>query len=431
MPSLRAFSPRELEEALRKEVRVIRGLRWFVGTDLFTPAKFKKKGEPPNIAGRVSFARRISPTETLIADVWLHQVYIIDFDWEVLWEFGKVYTPGDALDELREPFRADYNPNLDRILIADWGNRRVLEIDRKTKSVVNSLSSSALGTFGRIAAATYNPWNDYRTIVVTDYDNHYVAELRWDGSVVWSAGAYGVPGNSLTPLRLNNPYYAEMVGWVGVAAEEFVAIADFRNNRVLEYNTETGAVIAQFIVPRATFARFFGAVNRAICGDAEVAIIGDNDNPARWHTPFITQYLCDLTPENTVLFISHGNLFEVDLKANRIPHTLPIGVRWWREKSLSAGVAETQPFWTIGYKRVVVSVKANQTGRLEILNLKPETDMWFHSELTIPPSWEVYDEKPISANVPLHYLITSPQPCMGVRVTLDVDGKCDFWLSKQ
>jgi len=426
MPSLRAFSPRELEEALRKEIRVIRGLRWFVGTDMFTPVKFKKKGEPPNIAGRINFAKRISPAETLIVDSWLQQVYIIDFEWNVLWEYGKLYTPGTALDELNYPWRADYNPYEKRILIADWGNRRVLEIDRATKSVVNVLTSSTLGTFGRIVAATYNPWNDYKTIVVSDYDYHYVAELRWDGSVVWSLGEYGVPGDSLLPLRLNRPFYAQMAEY-----EDFICIADNLNHRVLEYNKTKAEVERQFIVPYASYARFFGSVNRAICGDFEVAIIGDNDNPARWRTPFITQYLCDLTPENTVLFISHGNLFEVDLKANRIPHTLPIGVRWWREKSLSAGVAETQPFWTIGYKRVVVSVKANQTGTLEILNLKPMSDMWFDSELTVPPSWEVYDEKPISANVPLHYLITSPQPCMGIRVTLDVDGKCDFWLSKQ
>jgi len=234
----------EVAKVIREEDSWRKGIKWYVGADPKSILVKGVRGDPPNLLcgwGTAKFYR-MKNGNTLICDTGTHQVIEVNPEYEILWSFGKLNVFGTGLKELHSPEFVDYDEETDRVLIADKLNNRFLEVDRKTR-VVTAFTSSALGPFGEIRSAMYNPFTG--NFVVADETNHVVFEMDRTGAIIWSFGTYGTPGSTLS--LLNKPFHAEMLEHEKDIQR--VIISDFGNDRVLQVRVADGVVETLWVVP--------------------------------------------------------------------------------------------------------------------------------------------------------------------------------------
>ncbi|GAH48437.1 unnamed protein product, partial [marine sediment metagenome] len=207
-------------EVLREEDSWRKGLLFRAGCSRLLPV-WGDEREKPYILGDPTFASKMPNGNYLIGGGFSQVVTEVDPDLNIVWEFGEFYVGGADLTHLNIPDRVEYIESRNSVLISDRSNNRILEVDYDTQAVVNNITAITSGPLGR-TNAHYDIRHGH--LFIADYDNHYVAEIDWNGVEYWNYGAYGVAGAALN--RLNHPFGVD-VGYLNVI------ITDRDNHRVL------------------------------------------------------------------------------------------------------------------------------------------------------------------------------------------------------
>ena len=156
------------------------------------------------------------------------RILILNPAGSLVWE----YSAG-----LNFPHDAELDPSGERLLIADTGNDRVIEVEMRSGRVLwdsKGISLSDGSSLHYPNDADYLP--DGR-ILITDRDNHRVLVVDREGKVRWQFGETGVPGGDHRHLR--RPHNADAL------ANGNVVIADSGNNRVIEVSP-AGEIVWEF-----------------------------------------------------------------------------------------------------------------------------------------------------------------------------------------
>ena len=189
---------------------------------------------------------------TLIADRWAARVFAVDADKRVVWQYGKTDQPGLGVDELVDPFFAQYRDG--RVSIADNnGGNRVLEVrydDYAEGAPDHGFTAGSIvwqyglgGDYGSAPGLLKKPRSPQRldngNVLICDADAQRVIEVRasdYDAdapdlgysadSIVWQFGVTDEAGSD--DRHLSDPTYAERL------SSGTTLIADTNNGRVLE-----------------------------------------------------------------------------------------------------------------------------------------------------------------------------------------------------
>ena len=147
---------------------------------------------------------------------------------EVVWE----YAAG-----LDFPHDAELSPDGERLLVADTGNDRVIELARATGRITWDSSGMRLSDGSRLHYPNDANYLPDGNLLITDRDNHRVIVIDHDGRVLWQFGETGVPGSDRG--HLNQPHNADFLEGGNII------IADSGNNRVLEVS-RAGEVVWEY-----------------------------------------------------------------------------------------------------------------------------------------------------------------------------------------
>jgi len=148
----------------------------------------------------------------LIADEGNNRVIEVDIQTKnIMWQYG---SPNDT-DTLNAPAFASRLPN-GNTLISDSNNNRILEVSQEKKIVWSYNTSSRAGSVSAPAPTRAVRLSNGNTLI-SDQFNHQVIEVDTSGQIVWSFGVIGVSGNDST--HLNAPYDAKVIGdYTGLAS---------------------------------------------------------------------------------------------------------------------------------------------------------------------------------------------------------------------
>jgi predicted regulator of Ras-like GTPase activity (Roadblock/LC7/MglB family) len=154
----------------------------------------------------------------LIADMNNSRVIeIADYGW--YWQYGSNSTSGYGLNQLSYPTFA-VNVNIDRFLITDQGNHRVIEVGRNGEFYWQYGSNTSFGNgTNQLYNATSAVPMASGNILIADTGNNRVIEVDRNKNIVWNYN-----------ISLANVTYAEEL------SNGSILITDKDNNRVIEVN---------------------------------------------------------------------------------------------------------------------------------------------------------------------------------------------------
>jgi len=398
-----------LKGTLKEEDSWRKGLLWFLGScEEFSAVERDyygryTRGPAPRLIRDPFYAEKLPNGNYLVTDYGGHQVIEVTPDYEIVWEYGDFFQWGTELTRLHHPWRAVYNERLNTVLIADTRNNRVLEVDYATKNILHVLTSSALGPFGQIGCAEYG-----RTgILIADVDNHYVAEVDWNGNVLWSFGVYGVPGNDLT--HLSSPRSIDFT-W-----NRYV-IADFDNDRVLMVGSD-GTVSEMIPIGWPHHVKVDEWVPIIGLGSwFDVGILMERYGAEVFYIPHRTNMMT-LTKDWSVLTAWDMSAYEYDIRAFK-PYIRPLtGIR---EYSLDIDEeSKIVPFLTLGTSKVSVQVYSSQDATLRVYGPNIPVDT-INPLFTVDPTtpWRLLDTLPIGADTTEVYTPAFASPILGFSVLM-------------
>lgn len=163
-----------------------------------------------------------------------HRVLLVDASGKIIWQYGQTGVAGSDANQLNTPMSAVFLP-YNHILIADQGNHRVIEVSVVTKQIVWQQ-----GTTGKAGASSNHldspcsaQWLVNGNILIADQGNNRVIEVNRRHKIVWE---YGDSEDSQT---LNHPAYACRL------PNRNTLITDSGNNRVLEV-ARRGKTVLEF-----------------------------------------------------------------------------------------------------------------------------------------------------------------------------------------
>ena len=188
--------------------------------------------------GSVGYPVSVTAVQRLglvVADTVLHQVLMVSWTGQVLWEFGEKGCPGPEDYRLSEPRSVALTPT-NTLLISDSRNSRLIEIGLdgiliRTVACVRDNDGASLGPFDYPESAIQIDNGD---LLVADSGNNRVLCATWSGSIRWCAGERTVPRR-----LLSFPRSFERLGrhrWL---------VADTNNNRCIEVD-DANRVLWQF-----------------------------------------------------------------------------------------------------------------------------------------------------------------------------------------
>jgi len=192
-------------------------------------------------------AIRLPFENILITDQANHRIIIVSEDTKlIVWQYGQTGTPGIGTNQLNNP-NSGLLISWDCVLIADQGNNRVIEVDKRTKEILWShsegvnvpafasrlhngntlITNSGNASIIEINRAGNVVWSyitgtpgvsvPQRAVrlhnghtLISDQGLHTVIEVNRLGTIVWQYGVSGLPGSG--PNELNGPYDAKVVG---------------------------------------------------------------------------------------------------------------------------------------------------------------------------------------------------------------------------
>ena len=167
----------------------------------------------------------------MITDQLRHRVIIVDRDTKAIeWTYGDE-TPGDGFNQLNSP--ADAMPiDLNRVLICDQGNNRVIIISKADTSVL--ASTDTFPNEEKLKVPVDADWvPETRQVLITDQKNHRVVLL--DSTLSTKQFQFGltgkfVPASDSTQIGLYNPTDADYL------PNGNISICDSSNKRLIEVN---------------------------------------------------------------------------------------------------------------------------------------------------------------------------------------------------
>jgi len=358
--------------------------------------------EAPHILRNPQWVEKTWDDNYLCGDFLGGEVRILSPAYETVWSYD---MPG------KDPYLTHEHPTKDYILISDWQDDKVIEVDRSDKSVLNSLTSSDLGSFDN-PMARYDMDNPDR-IFVADYGNHVAEELSWDGTVHNSFGEYGTAGSDAT--HLDSPRFASPNALGGV-----VGIADQGNDRILLLESDWTTISRNMVVTGARSIVRAGRRTNLICGMGQSgAAMLEAASPFWWPQTPQNSTFASWAGNLSVLLRRHGMVEETDIRSRfqRRGEVRPHPKELASATTSLAANATSDPkiFWTFTHEKTVIAALSTESATLEILAL--EGSGGIGAENT-PRTWHTYDEVSMTADEPEFYVVTGGMPVMAGRVTM-------------
>ena len=129
------------------------------------------------------------------------------------------------------------NDALDKLLVTETGNSRVLVLDRQGVSVWTSEGVSPLSDSTSLKYPNDARWHN-DGILITDRDDHRVLLMSFTGKVIWQYGVTGVAGHSEGYLK--GPHNGKFL------SNGDLLVCDSGNNRVLEIDRD-GCIVWEYL----------------------------------------------------------------------------------------------------------------------------------------------------------------------------------------
>lgn len=400
-------------------------IMWFLGGADFK-GDYTERKAPPYL---VKYPRPCKETEKgiLITDKNGHQVIFVNRDYDIKWEYGEFGVSGSSAGYLNSPGKADYDPDKERVLIADWGNKRVIEVDYKTKEIVNKLDGFPAGSFSDWIMAKYDPRHTERRVLVVDRDNHYAAEMDWGGNTSWTFGSYGSAGSGDTDLdgpRGIAPFWFYRRG--------YHLIADYNNNAVKALKENGGGPIysLRMFNPVSVWSdKIRGKFIWSIGTPKEPALLLEGWDVS-W-TGWTGGTHTSLTKDMTILTRRHNQVWEIDWK--RHPHggyqeMEPRQEKPLDDKSLDANEdSDIFPFLAFPFDMVKATALSDQAATLKVYSLKGAKP---HQPLC--GDWYLYDTVDLTANDAAFRTYGNLTGVLGFRITMGgTAGTVNLWIERK
>jgi len=360
----------------------------------------------------------------VVADGEAHVVTVYGRDYRVLFEFGEFGVAGDG-KRLRNPSGVDYSPDLDRLLICDQWNHRVVEVDAEG-NVTNELKSIDSGALYVPHGVRYHPLDPSR-FFLTVRERHYAALVDWAGREYWSFGTFGTPG---TGSLLNKPMTVD----VYMPAEDSfrVAIADHLNHRVVVAD-QTGALKYGLTYPHpvgVSVRSHILAVTSGYMATGDViqpisVLIGNGTTLEGLnirHIPFIIPSASNRIAFHPmdifrVLYTYQVTVYELNLRLAPRVAPQPTILRVWSGKSVSAG-ERSPPYIGMFYDKRIIHFETDTAG-----NLVVEADPTGFGD------WKRYLTEPFSAGEYKPLIITGK--AWAFRVYFDAAATVSLWMDME
>jgi len=436
------FGTMDVEKVLKRELVWRLGVRILFGQNA-NIVKTGLRGSFPWIVVNPLWVEK-TPYGYLVADQGAHQVYIVDPDeGKIVWEYGELLQT----TILNSPRCAQYLEDQDAILISDSGNNRILLVDRKTRTVLKTLTSTELGVFGTVVARKHVLDEDILHIV--DIDNHVFVVADWNGKVYSYFGEYGVAGSDAS--HLNTPVFVDPWGAYSYPMRR-VFVVDQKNHRILELDTyySPARIACCYVTPNARTVHSlqgkggWGLVIVAGSIGLESVRVGNQDSfylgagytllferqdAEVWWTWPLGARFASLTDDLKIILQRHGLVWEVDLAMQPFRDLrvgAPLEIPLLYAKSLGAGESTGYiPFYTFMFKNTMIKALSTQNATLELYTLRG----FMIRAHDCPPQWDLYDTIPLEANKPVHYILTNKTSVMAIRITMgSTAGEVYIWL---
>ncbi len=186
---------------------------------------------------------------------------------------------GAGLGQFNSPHGLALSPDETRLLVADYGNRRVVVADAHDGRSVRSLQGP-VGTLQRPLSIAMVPRTGQ--VLVVDYDLHRVVGFAGvdDDTVVRTIG----DGQGAGPRQLDHPSGVAVLDDDDAAERPVAVVADSRNHRLSLFRVDDGALLrhlgsqgaapGQFNYPNAVVV-----ASARVTGSGEAwLVVGDSHN---------------------------------------------------------------------------------------------------------------------------------------------------------
>ena len=372
------------------------GILWYASWDI--RAHPRRGNKPFNISPQ--FAQRLSNGNTLICECW--DIIEVTRELDIVWQFGEWAVESSDEAHLRNALCAWCYEDTGMVLVADTGNNRVLEIDRKSRRVIRML-----GGIPTPASAFLNP--DNGNLIIASKGEHWVCEMTWDGDVVWEFGVRGEAGSDAIHLR--NPWSAHPAKTTWGGKFDGVLIADYGNHRILLVRKSDNRIVKETLSTGPELALQTHNLGATITGQI-VGFVLDQDWDARWFLPHNWRIVP--TPEGTYLLFDRVNLCEVDPRlfgvqtVHRVPGAFRMLTQYRIPANASVGPIESDaiyrdvpPIPAFAFKDgFTIWIKASAPCNVEMLTAKTK---WSYAPSLIFDGWEVYATDTVASNKLWHW----------------------------
>ncbi len=157
-----------------------------------------------------------------------NRVILVDPSGEIVWQYGKFGVTGAGRNELSSPVQNTWLPN-GHVLITDQGNQRVIEVERRTKTIVWQY-----GTTG-VAGSGPNQLQDPNSaellanghVLISDENNNRAIEVNRAHQILATYTAHGTVNGVAFASRLPDGH---------------ILITDSNNNRIVEVDAADNLV---------------------------------------------------------------------------------------------------------------------------------------------------------------------------------------------
>lgn len=324
------------------------------------------------------------------------------------------------LGTLDQPRSIDFNPVTRHILVGEIGKISIWDEDGNKVKEITSLSSGE--SIGR-SRATWSRYGDEleNEIICMASDNHFVAKIDVNGTVLWTYGTPGTPGSGAN--QLNNPcFFSHSNG------KDERIIADCYNDRVIEVS-EDKTVTFTIPYPHPTCAWLrenrWLSISSEFRYPAPSVIMGDYAEPFIYFPTFSNQLVLDKWFRRALLTYKF-TVYEVYLPRYRnfsYPQSFSLAI----DESVSAGDTWTSvPCHLYPWENKTLFVYSDQPADLYIDAMQP-------SNGTAPlkfKAWREYDHVTLPAGELTPYIITGKIYVARFRVVMgSTNGTIQVWIS--
>ena len=399
----------------------LKGVKWFGGWDI---RSFPQRGAKPyNISPQM--VQRLSNGNTLICECW--DVIEVTPEGRIVWQFGEWAREGSDDTHLKGALSAWEYESTGKVIIADTGNSRILEVDKKTKKITRKL----LGLKHPVSCFV-EP--DSGNLIVAEKDTHLVYEIDWEGNIRWQFGTKDEEGSDQKHLRRPWFAYPAKSGWD--TPFDSVLISDYGNNRVILVRKKDKKIIRETLSIGPESAYQTQNLGVAVTGQI-VGFVTDQDWNLRWYTP--NNWRVIPTPDLSFVLIDRVNLFEVIPDILNPPRILPGSYRLLTDYPLksekSAGPIESEadfkdipPIPSFAFQNgFTLYITSTCEAKLSLLTARTK---WSWAPTFQFDGWEVYEDGLLlHPNKLFKYQVKDDHLFMGFLLRVKRGGTINAWIT--